>query len=245
MFKVPIVGAFAEKYIGRCLTTICFQEHTDWEAQVILDPVPGDRSYEEALKFQSEKFHIKKNEDRKYATANLLEAVKLLNCDDEDILVLIDADDWLTHRYVFTIIQSYYDRNPDLLVTHGSWISYPSMSEQHNNGSYSEEDFSKGIRKVDWRASHVRTMKYKVWRNIKDEDLRGPDGQYFRVSWDLAMMWPAIEMAGKSRVAYIPEILYVYNEETPHNDKKRHLLDQMILTDYIAAKRPYEYRETF
>ncbi len=245
MFKVLVVGAFAEKYIKRCLTTISFQENTDWEAQVVLDPVDGDKSYEEALKFQSDKIHVTKNDTRLYATANLLKAVELSNCDDEDILVLIDADDWLTHRYVFTIIQSYYERNPALLVTHGSWMSYPSMAEPNNNGSYTAEDFKKGIRKVDWRASHIRTMKYKVWRSIKDEDLRGPDGEYLRVSWDLAMMWPAIEMAGRTRVEYIPEILYVYNEETPHNDKKERLQEQMALTDYIAAKRPYEYRENF
>lgn len=245
MFKILVVGAFAEKYIKRCLNSITIQECGDWKAQVVLDPIAGDNSYDIACEFKSEKLGVFKNETRSYALANLLKAVSMLNCSDEDILLFVDADDWLMHRKVLDILKTYYDTNPDLLVTYGSWISYPNPLTITNCYAYSRSDFEKGIRKVNWRASHLRTMKYKVWKNIKDNDLRGPDGEYYRVTWDLAFMWPSIEMAGFERIKFIPELLYCYNEETPHNDKKEHLKEQMAMTDYIAARSPYDYRESF
>ena len=56
-------------------------------------------------------------------------------------------------------------------------------------------------------------------------------------------MWPMIEMAGVHRVRYIPEVLYNYNQETPFNDAKVRLQQQMNLTTYIAEKTPYPYAE--
>lgn len=245
MFKILIVGAYAEAYIKRCLTMLMSQECGDWEAQVVLDPVEHDKTYENAKQFECEKVHVFKNEKRMFAIPNLLKAAEMLNCSGDDILVLLDADDWFYNRKALSIVKSYYESNPDLLLTHGSWVSYPDHTTITNNYPYTEKDFEKGVRRVDWRASHLRTMKYKVWKRIQEKDLLDPRGGYFKVAWDLALMWPAIEMAGINRIKFIPEVLYVYNEETPFNDKKKHLIEQMMVTDYIARQKPYDYVETF
>lgn len=242
MFKVLIVGAYAEGYIKKCITSLNIQECTDWEAQVVLDPVENDKSYEIAKEFESDRIHVFKNDQRMYAIPNLLKSANMLNCSDEDILVTLDADDWFFGHKTLSIVKRYYEENPELLLTHGSWVSYPDHNQVTNNYPYT---FDVGIRKIDRRASHLRTMKYKVWKRIQEKDLQDPRGGFFKVTWDLALMWPAIEMAGLHRIKFIPETLYVYNEETPFNDKKKQLLEQMMLTDYIAAQKPYEYVENF
>ena len=81
-----------------------------------------------------------------------------------------------------------------------------------------------------------------MWKNVKDEDLKGPDGLYARVTWDLAIMFPMLELSGYNRVKFIPEIIYVYNQETPYNDGKMRLKEQMQFADYFAAKQPYSYK---
>jgi glycosyltransferase involved in cell wall biosynthesis len=242
MFKIIIIAGPAQKYIKKCLSSLVSQEYTNWQCQVIIDPV--DQSYQIAKEFESEKLSILQNKTNEYALANIIKAVNLLTPNDEDILIMIDGDDWLINSQSFSIVNKYYENNSDLLITHGSWTAYPNPDIITNNLPYTEEHFKTSIRKgVSWRASHLKTMKYKVWKHIKDEDFRSPDGTYFRSSWDLTIMWPALEMAGFKRYKFIPEILYVYNQETPFNDAKLRLQEQMFFTDYIAAKSPYKYKK--
>jgi len=242
MIKILIVGGPVECYIERCLTSVVLQEHTDWEAQVVLDPFK-DKSYEKALVWQSDKLKVHINKERRTALPNLLLATEMLNPSDEDILITLDADDWLYDKSALSTVVSYYERFPRLLLTHGSWIAYPFPNTNTNNAPYTEEDFKGNIRKIPWRASHLRTFKHKLWKKVKDEDLRDELGNYYESAWDLAMMWPMLEMAGFSRIKFIPEKLLVYNMENPCGDTKLRVEQQMYYTDYLARKTPYGHLE--
>jgi glycosyltransferase involved in cell wall biosynthesis len=240
VLKVMVVGGYAERYIERCIESVYSQKYENWECQVILDPV-GDNSYDKAVKYQNKKLKVKLNEIRQYGLANFLEASKLLNPLDNDIMVMLDADDWLASPDTFSILISKYIKNPKLLLTHGTWESYPPIGISSRwNYPYTQEDFKTGVRKIAWRASHLRTCKYKLWKRVKDEDLRDPSGKYFTVTWDLAFMFPMLEMAGFNRVEFIPEILYIYNMETPFNDYKINSNTQVNTETYIRNRPPYE-----
>lgn len=250
-FKFMVVGGPAENYIERCLASITNQRYTKWSAQVIIDPV-GDKTYDRAIKFESDKMKIKLNETRQYNVKNFLDASKLLNPADEDIMIMVDADDWLAHNDVLSTLIKYYDSIPELLVTHGTWTPYPHnlaphyrIPGNHNNRPYEEEEFRQNIRKFQWRGSHLKSFKHKVWKHLKEEDLKDANGDFITVTGDLALMWPLLEMAGFDRVKFVPEILYIYNMETPFNDDKVHLQMQMKTADYLVAKEPYKRLETF
>ncbi|MBE3138584.1 MAG: hypothetical protein IMZ63_02075, partial [Actinobacteria bacterium] len=208
-----------------------------WKAQVVLDPVE-DKTYENALAISDPRINVKLNETRNYNLSNFLEASSLLSPDDEDVIAMIDADDWLANNNVLSIVKNYYETIPDLLVTHGSWAPYPKPNI-HNNRPYSEQDFEIGVRKTAWRASHLRTCKYKIWKNIKKEDLQDENGNFFTVTGDLALMFPLIEMAGYPRVKFIPEILYIYNQETTFSDDKLHAEQQRSNEQKIRTKKSY------
>lgn len=242
MFKIIIVGWNVEKYIERCLGSLVEQAEQGWEARLILDP-SEDKTYELAQKFMCPKLTICYNQERKYALSNIVQCIKDLKPAEEDVLVTLDADDWFFDNRALAIVKSYYDRYPNLLVTHGSWYPYPDPSVITNNAPYSTYEFNHNIRKFGWRGSHLRTFKYKVWKHVKDGDLRDGHGRYYTSAWDLAMMWPMLEMAGYERVKFIPEILYVYNQETPYNDSKVRCMEQMAFTQYLASKPQYPYIE--
>lgn len=244
MFKIVIVGGPAEKYIVRCLKSVLSQKVQDFQACVVLDPV-GDKTYDNAKSFESEKIKIIQNTNRLYALPNIIRSINELNCSDDDIICTVDADDWLKDENSLLKVKQRYDNNPDLLVTYGSWQSYPDPNAITNNRPHTEEDFKKGIRRVAFRATHLRTFKYKVWKHIKEKDLKDDHGKFFETAWDLSFMWPLLEQAGYNRSAYIPDILYVYNQEHPFNDSKMRLREQMFYTDFIAARPPYQYREVF
>jgi len=82
-------------------------------------------------------------------------------------------------------------------------------------------------------------MKYKIWKNIKDKDLRDLYGNYFKTAWDVAIMMPVLEMAGFDRSQFIKEILYVYNKITPFNDDKLYLNEQRANKKYICSLNSY------
>jgi len=246
MFRVMIVGGPAEEYIDKCLNSLMEQDYTNWTAQIVLDPYPvGNKTYEKALRYQSDKIKIKLNETRNYPLPNQLEAVRLMNPQDDDVLVTLDADDWFAGPNTLSIAKSYYEANSDLLVTHGSWRAYPNEYAPHNNRPYTEDEFKNGIRKSIWHASHLRTCRYKVWKNVKDEDLRDVGGNYYTTAGDVAITLPMLEMAGFKRVKFIPEILYIYNQETAFNDEKLVLSQQRSNHNYASSKPPYQYRDTF
>jgi glycosyltransferase involved in cell wall biosynthesis len=239
MFKIVSVGGPAEGYVCKCLDSVLQQENKDWVLQMVLDPA-GDKTYEQAKKYESSQIHIKLNLDRRYALANIVDSIKLLDPTDEDILVFLDADDWLSGPRALSIVKSYYDKHPSLLVTHGSWTSHPNPKVIHNNAPYERREFNNGLRHGPWRGSHLRTMKYKVWKRIKDTDLRDKNGMYYPSGWDLAIMFPALEMAGYDRVAFIADRIYVYNQETPHNDHKVRSRQQTDYANYIRSQKPYQ-----
>jgi len=250
MLKIMVVGGPAEDYIVRCLTSIINQSVLDWDAQVVLDPV-NDKTYEIAKAYERPNLKVLLNDKQEYALPNLLKASELLNPSDDDILVTVDADDWLfsydtpSHKDSLSIVKSYYDRNPELLLTHGSWRSFPNAGANTNNAPYTRHEFDNNLRKFAWRASHLRTFKYKVWKHINVEDLKDADGKFFRSAWDLAFVFPMLEMAGLDRIQFIREPIYTYNQETPFSDTRMRLQEQMYYTDYIAAMPQYKYRENF
>ena len=242
MFKIAVVGGYAENYIERCLSSILLQDRGDWECQVVLDPV-GDASFEKARPYERPNLKIRINTDRRYNVKNFLDAFAALNPSDDDILVQIDADDWLATEQVLSIVKRYYDADPAALLTHGSWVSFPKPNVVSNNGAYSAADFTKGVRNVPFRASHLRTMKYRIWKNIHDDDLRDDNGKYASIAGDVAIMLPALEMAGFDRVRFIKEILYVYNQETLFNDGKQRAGEQERLAQWYRSRPPYSRLE--
>lgn len=246
MFRFAIVGWKAEQYISRCLLSVTKQDIPDWTACVVLDPAE-DATVKLAQEFAKRDSRVKviANDKQMYSIPNIIRAIAEQQPEDEDIIAILDADDWLTNNESLDIVKICYDSNPETLVTHGSWVSYPAPEVVTNNGAYTDEDWIKGIRKVDWRASHFRTFKYKIWRHVDHKYLKTSDGEYIRVAGDLAIMYPLLEMCGKHRVRYIPEKIYTYNQETPCSDSKIRLKEQMDMADYIAGMSPCVYLENF
>ena len=105
------------------------------------------------------------------------------------------------------------------------------MDAQTTPGEYRKSGY--------WVTSHLRTFRKSLWDRIEDKDLRGDDGQYFKVAWDLAFMYPMIEMAD-SHVRFIDKILYLYNDLNPLCDGTVNTSEQLRITELIQNKPKYE-----
>jgi hypothetical protein len=107
-----------------------------------------------------------------------------------------------------------YDKNKNLWLTNGSFL--------YSNGQigFSSEVNYKTIREDVFTFSHLRTWKVHLWRKIDEESFLDDFGEYFTSAPDVAYCLPMIEISGKKHYEFIPEILLVYNAESPYNEHK-------------------------
>ena len=94
------------------------------------------------------------------------------------------------------------------------------------------------FRKDIWRASHLRSFKHGLWKNLIHDDLKDEKGDFYKMTYDQAIMLPLLEMAGH-KCTFIDDILHVYNKENPLNIDKNKAQEQYDLAQKIRSKKPY------
>jgi hypothetical protein len=67
--------------------------------------------------------------------------------------------------------------------------------------------------------NHPLAFRRFLWNMITEQELQYDDGTWFRGGYDYLIMMPMLELAG-TRWKYLPDILYVYNEENPLSDSR-------------------------
>jgi len=99
MLKIIVNCGPAEPYIARCLASIRSQSFVDWQAYVTVDPC-GDGTQRQASRAQvgDSRIHIHQNDDRQFAMANLIQGIRRSAAQREDIVVVLDGDDWFATK---------------------------------------------------------------------------------------------------------------------------------------------------
>lgn len=179
------------------------------------------------------------NEKRRGAMANIYNAV--MSCDDNEIVIIVDADDALAHPNVLARINKEY-ANPNVWITYGQYQEHPSGARGFCCPMPKEIIKQNAYRKYPHLPSHLRTFYAKLFKKIKLEDLMY-EGEFVAMSCDSASMLPMMEMAG-DRFKFIPDILYLYNACNSLSD---HLMSQELqfkLNAVIRSRQPYQKLES-
>ncbi|MGE3953987.1 MAG: glycosyltransferase family 2 protein [Parachlamydiales bacterium] len=219
-FKVVTTSYNCADYIGRCLQSLEDQTYKNYTACVIDDASTDPRQRPIIERYcERNGWRAIFNPVNRQGMATMIQAIEALECEDEDVVVILDGDDWLYNERVLEHVKRVYIEQ-DVLLTWGELIRasngtlgvpIPIPRRWVRKGLYRQQPY--------WLLSHLRTFKYLLWRHIRDEDLRDASGHYLNRASDLATMYPMAEMAG-DRVAHIEEVLYVYNDLNPLNDFK-------------------------
>lgn len=181
------------------------------------------------------RFTLIRNLERHGSLANLYNAVYL--CDDQVIIAIVDGDDWLYHKYVFKELNEIY-KTGKVWLTHGRLIECPSGISGWCE-PVPDEYIQKNLFRQYRCASHLKTFKAWLFKQIKLEDLLDIHENFFAMTGDQAIMFPMIEMAGE-RHAYISDINYVYNVASTLNDNKVNAQLQRDLEAVIRSKPKYQ-----
>jgi glycosyltransferase involved in cell wall biosynthesis len=240
-FKIVVPSFNSVRYLPRTLASIERQTYKNYQVCVIDDcssfakqrDIIGEYCYRNEWGYI---FHGK-NEG---ALASIIEGIRSFSCEDDDVIVLIDGDDWLYDAHVLEKLHAVYSAE-DVYLTWGQFMTYPPHCIHMTYGAPIDQEIikNKRYREIPDIFAHLKTFKYRLFREIKDEDLRDPKtGDYFRVSWDKALLYPMLEMAN-GKVRFIEDILYVYNIDNPLNDFKINREEQIEATTYIRSKPKY------
>lgn len=230
-----IVAAYnAQEYIAKCIESMKMQTYTNWTC-AITDDCSTDFTHDIILENTQcdKRFMVFRHPYRSYALASQLTGVYNVCTNDEDIIIILDGDDWLYDKHVLSYLNSVYEDN-------NTWATY---------GQYITPAGDVGGCRDDWRLfqraqyeqryiSHLRSYKYWLFKKIDQEDLKTSTGDFFKACADMSVFYPICEMAGQ-HLKFIPRILYVYNNTSPINLFKINTQDQINNNFFLHTKCIY------
>ena len=202
---------------------------TDNSGDLIKKEISGD-----------DRFTLITNTEKKYALLNIHDTLKDNDIKNEEIVVLLDGDDWFANKKVLSKLNSVYNEN-GCDMTYGSYAEYPSSVKGKFAKQIPDEIIDENcFRESPWMSSHLRTFKHSLWKKIDKSDfIYSKTGRFYKASWDLAFMFPMLEMTGH-RASYIEDVMYIYNRQNPLNEDKVNHPVQLSEESEIRSKKKYE-----
>lgn len=227
----------------RNLSSVLTQDYSDFRA-IYIDDRSSDGTGELVKRFIASHnlgnlVDLIRNPARIGALANLYKTIH--TCDDNEIIILLDGDDWLAHRRVLKRVNEVY-ANPDCWMTYGQYRSWPDNMIGCSKDIPLDIIETNSFREFEWCSSHLRSFYAWLFKLIKTQDLVTPSGAFYQMAWDQAIMFPMLEMAGH-RAKFISEVLYIYNAENPINDHKADRELQRSLEAVIRRQKRYDRLE--
>jgi len=239
-FHFIIPSYNASKWIWKTIKSIKNQTNSSFTATII-DDMSTDQTLEVVKKHTNhdKRFRIIKNKKKKYALKNIKDALDSLDPDIEDVIIVLDGDDWLSSFDVLNYLTQIYNEE-GVWLTYGSYETSPTGERGVEPSPYPLEIINNNrFREDKWRASHLRTFKYRLWKEIDKADFIDDDGEYYKMSYDQAMMLPMLEMA-PNKIRYVEEVLHIYNRGNPLNVDRIKQKEQYETMLRIRKKKPHK-----
>jgi len=215
-----------KKWYKKNLDSVFNQNYKNWSL-IYIDDCSTDETgdlverYVEEQGFQNNVTIIKNEKRVASPLANQYKAI--YSCKDDDIIIILDGDDFFAHPNVLTYINKIY-ADPNIWLTYGQFKYHstgkrgfccpiPQKIVEHNS-----------FRQFSHIPSHLRTFYAGLFKKIKKEDLLY-NNEFFKMSCDIAAMFPMIEMASKGHFTFIPQVLLEYNNI---NDLSHHKVSKTL-----------------
>lgn len=240
-FVIVIPSYNNEKWCAYNIESIAIQTYPYWSIYYINDgseDTTGEKveGLVKSLGIE-DRCKIVNNPTRKLALANVYAAIHEI--EPTKVVVLCDGDDWLAKDNVLEKLAQVY-ANKDIWMTYGNYQTWPQPTRSCC-APFPEKIRKKGsFRAYNWVSSHLKTFYAKLFQLIKKESLIEQEDEFFSATWDLAIMFPMLEMAANGHYQFIEEILYIYNTDNPINVFKVNLPLQDRLDRYIRTLPVYQ-----
>jgi glycosyltransferase involved in cell wall biosynthesis len=225
---VVSTGRNASEHVKSCVESVMSQTLQP-RKHILIDDISDDDTLAHLEPYQNSKnLQIVINKERKYRLKNIYETA--IDKNPEDIICIVDSDDWLARNNALEIIKNTYDNDEKLeyvysryALTHGEL----GCSREIPNTDWSPY-------KSPWITSHMSTFKVKALKDIPIENFLDWNNEWFQIATDHALTLPILHRlrtrdGDYSAVRFIPEVLYMHTfygnpskprSGTPEADKR-------------------------
>lgn len=233
-----------EKYCLKNLLSVFEQDYQNYRV-IYIDDASTDSTYQRAEQviqaFAMEgRVTLIRNESNQKAALNTYRAVHM--CQDEEIVVLLDGDDWLAHSNVLNYLNIVYE-DPGVWLTYGSHLDYPSYKRGREQkpipeNVLEERSYREHAKRV-FSLPCLRTAYAGLYKQVRLSGLLNDTGKFFEAASAEAFMIPMIDLAGK-HCRFLKDILYIHNRETALADDKIRAAALHDCKTAILAKPAYD-----
>ncbi len=221
------------KWIDRCLASIRQQQLTNWRCIVVDDAsTDGTDVFVASYCCADTRFQLVRNSERKWQARNTVEIARTVH-DAEDVVILVDGDDWFADATAFTRIDETYRS--------GAWMTYGNVVEAVGRPSV-WAPYPQRIARVGafhewaWCATAPRTFKRFLLDGLPDAAFMLA-GAWPKLAGDVAVVLPLLQRACE-RAVPITDVIYVYNTGTSDNDHKVDPYEQVRVRDLLYDRPP-------
>ncbi len=215
-FVILISAHNNSMYCEKCLFSAIKQNYQNFRI-LYVDDASSDNSYSKAQHMASQSGHkdkitfIRSNEN-KGALAALYEAIH--TCDDHEILVIVDGNDFLAHENVLSKLNKVYSK-PSTWMTYGNFLDYPSYRQIPVKCKQIPKNiiFNNSFRSHEIQEVNLKTFYASLFKQIRKEDLLYK-GRFLSSDGSLAYFIPLLELSGK-HATFINEVLYLHTRSHP------------------------------
>ena len=181
--------------ISRTLFSVIGQTYKNWK-MIILDDMSSDGTREYIEEFINQHapnldFTIKKRTEKYGEVRNTVE--ETANLHPEDIVVRLDAGDWLTDLGCFEILKSIYEKYDPAVV----WTAHRWAFTDYNISGQIDGNIS--LYNQPWKTSHLKTFRVKDFLGINPKNFLDNEGNYIMIACDQAVFLPMLERARRNK----------------------------------------------
>lgn len=242
-FIVVVPSFNAMPWLKTCLNSIDSQDYPNFSTLLIDDASTDPLHTKCCADWQCRGYnkHWIIREKNEQMPHNLYYALQVVPPEDDDVILLVDGDDWLPHERVLSILAEHF-QDPELWLTYGSYTRHPDPGFMPNPAEpYPPEVIAaRSYRSHNLLYNHPLAFRGHLWKQVRPSDLQEDNGDWFRVAYDQAIMYPMLELASGPPVHFkwLEAVLYVYNDSNPLSDfKVRHAEGQRV-GDLLRARPP-------
>jgi len=203
-----------EQWVERNLFSMFNQTYTNWR-MIYINDYSTDSTHQIFTKLSTgyqDKITYVKNNTKFGQAFNRYRAYNM--CEDNEICVMLDGDDWLANKYVLAYINKFMIHH-DVDITYGKFDIYSNGKNSSFTmpGDYPQSVIDRGRYRVDsWRACHLRVMKAEYLKHVRPTDFLDENGDFIICTTDMVESFACLEQCnGRHKIC--SETTMIYNKE--------------------------------
>lgn len=220
------------------------EQHYEKFRVIYMDDHSEDRSYEKAKHFIENSDHdhhvqLIREDIKKGRARNLYYAIH--GCEDQEIVILLDAKDSLAHEYVLNWLNRAYCED-HIWMTYGGSCLFPSFKflggrKDIPDRVYRHHSFRSHALSRSFIYRPLQSFYAGLFKQIRLEDFT-KDNKFLN-AWEYACMIPLAELAGK-HVRFVTDVLYFRHANTRLSESKKQIQEEKETKSYMASLPNYE-----